>query len=160
METLGHDHLDVAATLQNIATVLKHSDLAQSWEKFETSLGIIVGIYGHNHRSVADTLNNMGGVLFAQERYDEALNTYQESLEIAMSIMGPGHPDVAATLSNIGAVLEKQGKTKEAEERFAQVSLFPSLAVMPMHAAPCAFLGASVLQKHPISYRQQHLSLC
>mmetsp|Transcript_41266 Transcript_41266/g.82623 ORF Transcript_41266/g.82623 Transcript_41266/m.82623 type:complete len:377 (+) Transcript_41266:119-1249(+) len=122
METLGHDHLDVAATLQNIATVLKHSDLDQSWDKFETSLGIIVGIYGHNHRSVADTLNNMGGVLFAQDKFDAAMSTYQESLEIGMSILGPGHPDVAATLSNIGAVLEKQGKKEEAEEKFAQAA--------------------------------------
>jgi tetratricopeptide (TPR) repeat protein len=66
VEMLGNDHLDVAATLQNIGTVLKHSDLNQSWERFETSLAIIVGIYGHKHRSVADTLNNMGGVRYAQ----------------------------------------------------------------------------------------------
>ena len=120
-QLLGNDHLDVAATLQNIGTVLKHSDLSASWDRFETSLNIIVGIYGHNHRTVADTLNNMGGVRYSQANWEGALETYQQALDIAMSVLGDKHPDVAATLSNIGAVLEKLERLEEAEEKFKQV---------------------------------------
>jgi len=121
VHVLGNDNLDVAATLQNIGTVLKHSDLNGSWERFEASLNIIVSIFGHNHRTVADTLNNMGGVRYAQEHWEGALETYQQALDIALSVLGGKHPDVAATLSNLGAVLEKLGKNDESDERFKQV---------------------------------------
>jgi len=134
-QLLGNDHLDVAATLQNIGTVLKHTDLNASWERFESSLAIIVGIYGHNHRTVADTLNSMGGVRYAQENWDGALETYQQALDIALSVLGSRHPDVAATLSNLGAVLEKLGKTTEAEEKFDQVAP-RSAALVSLHHPP------------------------
>lgn len=120
-QLLGNDHLDVAATLQNIGTVLKHSDLEGSWEHLETSLAIIVGIYGHNHRAVADTLNNMGGVRYAQQRWEAALETYQQALDIALSVLGDKHPDYAATLSNIAGVLQHLDRDSEAQEKFAQV---------------------------------------
>ena len=132
-QLLGNDHLDVAATLQNIGTVLRHSDLNASWDRFENSLAIIVGVYGHNHRTVADTLNSMGGVRYAQENWDGALETYQQALDIALSVLGSQHPDVAATLSNLGAVFEKLGKTPEAEEKFEQVVSNPALVPVPPH---------------------------
>jgi len=88
VQLLGNDHLDVAATLQNIGTVLKHTDLNASWERFESSLAIIIGIYGYNHRTVADTLNNMGGVRYAQKHWESALETYQQALDIATSVLG------------------------------------------------------------------------
>lgn len=42
VQILGHDHLDVASTLQNIAQVLKHKNLQESWEKYQSSLAVIV----------------------------------------------------------------------------------------------------------------------
>jgi len=77
-EMLGHDHLDVAATLQNMAQVLKHSDLQGSIDMYQRSLAIIVGIYGHNHRSVADTLNQIAAVLCGMGQHVEGLEKYQE----------------------------------------------------------------------------------
>ena len=77
-QVLSHDHLDVAATLHNIAIVLKNKDLDASWEKFEKSLGIIVGVYGYNHRSVSDTLSSMATIRFAQKNWESALDTFQQ----------------------------------------------------------------------------------
>jgi hypothetical protein len=34
---LGHEHVEVATTLQNMAAVLKHTDPAASWDKYEVS---------------------------------------------------------------------------------------------------------------------------
>lgn len=32
---LGGEHVEVATTLQNVAAVLKHTDTAASWDKYE-----------------------------------------------------------------------------------------------------------------------------
>ncbi|EKX40171.1 hypothetical protein GUITHDRAFT_75781 [Guillardia theta CCMP2712] len=120
-QVLSHDHLDVAATLHNIAIVLKNKDLDASWEKFEKSLGIIVGVYGYNHRSVSDTLSSMATIRFAQKNWESALDTFQQSLDIANNVLGKEHPDVASTLYGMGATYAKLGRSEEAEEKYRTV---------------------------------------
>jgi len=75
-------HLDVAASLQNLAT-LKQSQVC-----------IVESFLLNQHR--------------AQGKYDEAMPLYERSLETLKKDLGPDHPDVATSLSGLALLLKTQ----------------------------------------------------
>jgi tetratricopeptide (TPR) repeat protein len=63
----------------------------------------------------------MAWVMFEQDKYDEALQTYNEIYEKQKHILGVNHPDTLTTLHNVALVMDKQGKYDEALKRFEEV---------------------------------------
>lgn len=71
-------------------------------------------VLGPDHPNVASTYNNIGSVLYAQDKYEEALVHFRKALAIWQKVLGSDHPDIATSYNNIAIVLYSQDKYEEA----------------------------------------------
>jgi tetratricopeptide (TPR) repeat protein len=115
-KTLGIDHPDVAASLDNLAGLYQGQAKYQQAEPlYQRSLAIFEKNLGKDHREVAPSLGNLAGLYYAQGKYREAEPLFQRSLAIYEKALGKDHPDVAQILNNLAELYRTQGKYSEAE---------------------------------------------
>jgi len=69
---------------------------------------------------IAICLNNIASVFRAQEKYAEALTTYNRVLQIRREKLGGKHKDVADALNNVGIVHNELGSLDEALKCFEE----------------------------------------
>ena len=113
---LGETHLDVAASLNNLALVLKAKGSYEAAESFfREALAMRQDLLGAEHPDVAASLNNLGMVLHDRGDYEAAEPLYRASLAMRQHLLGEEHPDVAAGLNNLGLLLMEKGDYDEAE---------------------------------------------
>ena len=85
----GSDHLDVAMTRENMATIYwKQGHYDQALEIYKSVLETKIRVCGHEHPDVATSFNNIGSVYNSQGKYEEALEVYTKSLDIKTRIYG------------------------------------------------------------------------
>ncbi len=114
-QELGHEHVQVAGALINIANVLgARGEFADALTHQRRALSIYEQAKGSNHTSVADALTNIGVMLQAQGHRAEALTHHRRALAIFERALGRDHSSVATVCTNIGVVLEEQGELAEA----------------------------------------------
>jgi len=120
LETVhGHEHMDVAASLNNIGIVYNSQgkyDLAL--EKHEESLHIKIKIFGYEHPDVATSLNSLGLVYRKLGDLDKALEYHEKALAIEIKFKGHEHLDVANTEYKIALLKLQQGNASEAAALF------------------------------------------
>ncbi len=71
---------------------------------------------GTNELLRATLIHNLGGVRYAQHRFDEAFDRYREALELQQRLLGPDDPQVAMTFNHMGNVKIEQGDLATARE--------------------------------------------
>lgn len=118
-KTLGEDHIDYAATLNNLGLAYQaEGDLERALEILKRSLKIKEKALGKGHHDCVLSHNNIGSVYLQLENPEEAVKCYERSLEIQEN--RKDHPDYAGTLSGIAAVLMRKGDLSAAKTRYEE----------------------------------------
>jgi len=114
--TLGPDHPDVAANLNNLAGLYQsQGKYAEAEPLYQRALAIDEQVLGPDHPDVAANLNNLASLYRGQGKYAEAEPLYQRALTIYEQQLGTEHLDTATALNNLASFYESQGKYAEAE---------------------------------------------
>ena len=95
MQLLAVQHLDVAATYNNIANVYdRQGHYERTLEYYQKSLDIQIRVVGYDHPSVAKSNWGIGGAYYCQGRYEEALVQYQleKALQVFLAVRPGGQP--------------------------------------------------------------------
>jgi serine/threonine protein kinase/tetratricopeptide (TPR) repeat protein len=120
-QVLGSEHQDVAATLNNLAGVLRETgDYAGAAVLMREALMIQRKLHGNEHPTVAQSLGHLAIVLAEQGDYTGAEPLFRESLAIQRKLLGNEHPTVAGALDNLAGVLLAKGSYTEAEPLFRE----------------------------------------
>lgn len=114
----GPDHLDVAASLKNLALLLQAmGSYAEAKSLAERGLAIREKQLGPEHPAVAETLNGLGAIFRDMGLFTEAKTRLERALEIREKQLGLEHRAVAETLSMLGEVFWELGLLTEAKPR-------------------------------------------
>jgi tetratricopeptide (TPR) repeat protein len=116
-ENLGPVHSDVAAVLNNLASLYK--DWGQHEQQVESlslqALAIWEETEGQNHPSIATCLFNLADFYQSQGRDEEAEPLYQRALAIHQHNSGPQDLATATVLYNLATLYDEQGEYEQAE---------------------------------------------
>ena len=116
-EQLGPNHVDVAASYNNLASVYwKTGDLEKTKEYHQLALEIRKEQLGPDHVDVAESYNNLGTVYTDTGDLEKAMEYHQLALKILKEQLGPNHGDVATPYNNLASVYWKTGDLEKAME--------------------------------------------
>ena len=117
MNVLGPNHIDVAASYNNLGSVLNAmGELEQAKDYLQRALEIWIKVLGPNDIDVATSYNNLGSVFAAMGELEQAKDYHQRALEILRKVLGPNHIDVATSYNNLGSVFEAMGELEQAKD--------------------------------------------
>ena len=105
----GKDHLEVVASMNNLANLL--ADKAD-YEGAELLLREALEMHRRlraDKKILATILNDLAATLHDQGDFTDAELMLREALEIKRTLLGDEHPDVAKGLNNLAALLEEKG---------------------------------------------------
>jgi len=115
---LGEDHLDVAASYQNIGQSLcKLGDFQGALAAYRESLSILESLLGENHADVAVAHSLLGNVLHEQGDFQGAMEEYSFALAIREEVHGKSHVSTAESHTQIGQLLTDVQDYDESETR-------------------------------------------
>ena len=139
---LGPDHPNVAASLNNLASLYEDQGrYADSEPLFKRSLAIREKALGPDHPDVARTLSNLGSLYTNQGRYAGAEPLFKRSLAIREKALGPNHPDVAMSLNNLAVLYTNEGRYADAEPLFKRSLAIRDKTLGPDHPAVATALN-------------------
>ncbi|NEO93733.1 MAG: tetratricopeptide repeat protein, partial [Moorea sp. SIO3G5] len=120
---LGENHLDVAASLNNLAALYCDQGRYNLAKPLcVKALEMRKQLLGENHPDVASSLNNLAALYDAQGGYDQkAEHLYKQVLEMRKQLLGEDHPDVATSLNNLANLYYNQERYDLAKPLFVQV---------------------------------------
>ena len=102
---LGDEHLEVASSLTDLATVeLQLGLYDESRDHFETALAVHEG-RGDGDPDLGRTLNNFASLLQRVGELEAATETYERLFSWRRDVLGPEHPDTARSGLNLGNAL-------------------------------------------------------
>jgi tetratricopeptide (TPR) repeat protein len=97
---LGPEHLDVATSLTNLASIYQaQGKYPEAEERYHWALAIQEKILGPEHLDVATSLTNLASIYQAQGKYPEAEEQHHRALAIKEKVLGSEHPDVVPNLN-------------------------------------------------------------
>jgi tetratricopeptide (TPR) repeat protein len=115
-KVLGVEHPDVAASLNNLAELLrKQGKYIEAERLHQRALAIFEKSHGQVHPDVADSLDNFALVLSHNGKNADAEIHYRRALAIREKLFGPNHLDVADSRHNLAMWYFKQRNYDEAE---------------------------------------------
>jgi tetratricopeptide (TPR) repeat protein len=121
---LGMEHLDTAASLNNLASLYQlQGRYAEAEPLYERALLIREQQLGAEHPDTAASRNNLASLYRQQGRYTEAEPLYKRALLIREQQLGAEHPDTAASRNNLAGLYESQGRYAEAEPLYKRALL-------------------------------------
>ncbi len=99
-KTLGEEHLDTAASLNNLAFIMELTgDYAGARPYYEQSLAIRKKILGEEHLVTATSHEYLGGILQATGDREGAQLHYEQALAIRMNLLKKSQPTPKASLT-------------------------------------------------------------
>lgn len=108
--SLGEDHLYVAASLNNLAELYKiQAKYTEAMPLFKRSLTIKENALGKNDLDVALSLNNLAELYRIQGEYKQAESSYRRCIIILENELGKNHLNIATPLSNLALLYYAQG---------------------------------------------------
>ena len=114
----------------------------------------------------ATLVHNLGGVLYREGRYDEALEHYRRALRMQQRILGSEDPAVAMTLNHIGNVLMEQHQYAASREYCERSLALRRATLGEQHPKVAASLNniAEIYRKqgdaeHSLEYAEQSLAI-
>jgi len=121
-KSLGKDHPDYAASLNNLAEVYNsEGDYKKAERLYKEALEITRKSLGNDHPDYATSLNNLAGVYSSVGDYEKAERLYKEALEIIRKSLGKDHPNYATFLNNLAEVYRSVCDYKKAEALLIKV---------------------------------------
>jgi tetratricopeptide (TPR) repeat protein len=119
--TLGNEHLQVAASLNDLARLREaQGDYESAEQQYQAALAMRRRLLGNEHLAVAGSLNSLGSVFFIQGKYAEAIELYQEALAMRRRLHGNQHLDVADSLFSLALAQVYNGDLESAERHFRE----------------------------------------
>jgi non-specific serine/threonine protein kinase/serine/threonine-protein kinase len=113
---LGPEHPDVAASLNDLASLLHDRGKRTEAEPlYREALRIRKKVLGPGHLDTSATLNDLGLLLKQQGDLDGAEAMYRESLAIKRRSLGEAHEDLAQAINNMAQLLQAREDLKGAE---------------------------------------------
>ncbi|MEO0538792.1 MAG: tetratricopeptide repeat protein, partial [Cyanobacteria bacterium P01_A01_bin.123] len=118
---LGHEHPDVAKSLNNLALLYSEQGRYGDAEPlFLQAIDLGKASLGDDHPDVATRLNNLAGLYQYQGRYAEAEPLFLQAIDLGKASLGDDHPYVATSLNNLATLYRAQGRYGDAEPLFLQ----------------------------------------
>jgi tetratricopeptide (TPR) repeat protein len=131
---LGPEHADLAAPLDNLASVLMRLNRhREAEEPARRALAIREKTLGPDHPDTALSLNSLAQLMSGSDRLAEALPLLQRVLEIYYKSLGPVHPRLAPILMNVGFVYFRQARFDEAEASYTRALAIRERSLGPGH---------------------------
>ncbi len=135
-ETLGPDHQDVPASLNNLARLyVSQGRFAEAEPLYKRALSIREKTLGLDHLSVATSLSNLAALYLSQGRYGEAILAAQRLLVIREEALGTEHPLVAESLNHLAILYWRQGLYTKVEPLFRRSLAISEKALGAEHPA-------------------------
>ena len=117
----GHDHLDVAASYNNIGAVyMEQGRYQEALDHYQKSLDIKIKLVGHLHPDVATSYSNMAVVHGRQGHYDESDRLLDAARNIRIKVHGFHHPSLAKSHVNKAWIKIKQENESECREHLVR----------------------------------------
>ncbi len=133
-QQLGLEHPEVAASLNNLATLYRQQGkYAEAEPLILRALRIREQQLGPEHPEVAYSLNNLATLYREQGKYAEAEPLYWRAIRIRETFLGPEHPDVAFALNSLAGLYQEQGRYAKAEVLCQQALYIFEKAQGPEH---------------------------
>jgi tetratricopeptide (TPR) repeat protein len=133
-QALGPDHQRVAATLDNLALVLKtKGDYAGAEPLYRRALAIRERTLEPDHPDVANSLDNLALLLKTKGDYAGAEPLYRRALAIREKTLGPDQPDIANSLNNLALLLKTKGDYAGAEPLYRRALAIREKTLGPDH---------------------------
>jgi tetratricopeptide (TPR) repeat protein len=133
-KVLGPEHLDTAASLNNLAGLLQdEDDLASARPLLERALAIVKKVFGPQHHMTAASLTNLARLLHAQGDLAGARPLSEDALVIREKELGAEHPHTALSLNNLGGVLQDQGDLARALPMYKRALEITEKVLGPEH---------------------------
>ncbi len=108
--TLGEEHPDYAASLNNLAVVYQNmGDYPAALTLHEQARDITKRTLGEEHPAYADSLNNLATVYQAMGDYPAALPLFEQARDIRKRTLGEEHPDYSQSLNNLAMLYRDMG---------------------------------------------------
>jgi CHAT domain-containing protein/Tfp pilus assembly protein PilF len=145
-KTLGSEHPDVAASLNNLAWLYRaKGDYAKAELFFKRALVISEKALDSEHPFVATALDNFAA--FYQDKGDfvKAEPLMKRALAIRETTLGREHPDVAASLSNLAELYRTKGDYAKAEPLYLRALAIREKALGSEHLLVAASLDGLAL---------------
>ncbi|MFG6100923.1 tetratricopeptide repeat protein [Leptothoe sp. EHU-05/26/07-4] len=121
-ERFGNNHLEVARSLSNLASIYQaQGKYEEAEEIFLQALNLRKQLSGKDDAVCADSLNSLAVLFCRQGRYQEAEKFLKQALEIWKQAYGDEHPHIADALNNLGMLYNDLGKYDDAEPVLLQV---------------------------------------
>jgi tetratricopeptide (TPR) repeat protein len=131
---LGPDHLDTAASLNNLAVLYRDQGrYAEAEPLFRRALAIHEKALGPDHPNTSANLGNLALLYCNQGRYADAEPLHFRALAIREKALGPDHPNTATSLNNLALLYDSQGRYAEAEPLFCRAVVIRERALGPNH---------------------------
>ena len=113
IETRGEDHPEVAAAMNDLATLFSESEnFARAQTLFERALAIQETTLGAEHPETVQTLTDLAICHLDREDNNLGRPLLERALELQTNILGPEHPDVGA-IRDVLASLDADGAFRE-----------------------------------------------
>ena len=97
IETRGEDHPEIAAAMNDLATLFSESEnFARAQTLFERALAIQETTLGAEHPETVQTLTDLAICHLDREDNNLGRPLLERALELQTNILGPEHPDVGA----------------------------------------------------------------
>ena len=121
-QILENGHPDIANTLNNIGNIrLYQGQLNEAMELYSKALIIGKSAFDTSlHPLVAGTLQNIACVYYRQERYVDALSTFEKAFETLKAVRGENHVEVGEMHLHLGKIQQKLGRPDEAMKNYIQ----------------------------------------
>lgn len=139
-QLLGHDHPDVAASLNNLAALLDQQEQPQRAEEyFRAALGIL-----QRHEKlddIANVLDNLGAISMKLGKADEAEKCMRHGLDAWVVAQGRDSWDYALSANNLARLYFLQKRYAEAEPLIRQTVEIAESVLGPEHPQVADFLN-------------------
>lgn len=117
-KTHGSNHVDVAASYQNIGLSLGQlGNFDEALAAYGKALKILQIALNPNHPDVAATHSMIATILCCQGDFDQAMKEYEQALEIRVDTLGKNHPTTADSHTEIGNMLCEKGEYNKSLSR-------------------------------------------
>jgi len=133
--TLGADHADVVASLNQLGWILQQRGRVEDAEALLRA-AVHTGervFPADGDPLLARALNDLGAVREARGDYAEATSLYTRALEMRRALQGDANLGTAITTSNLSVVLFRQGDLEGATQRAQQALTMLRASVGPDH---------------------------
>jgi tetratricopeptide (TPR) repeat protein len=133
-QTLGENHADTAANLNNLAFLHEmQDDYTSAKQLYEKTVANLERNFGPNHANTAASLTSLANLHLQQGNYHVAKSLLERTLAIFKKVYDPNHPNIATNLNILAGVLKSEGNYKAAERLFKQSLTIREKVLGPKH---------------------------